>query len=100
MPHTLFIELGEIYHLQMDADYVGEGSGEGAAEGRERRRRKQCSLDPTAIALEKEELSSRLKGELFSYREVEANDYGLSTEEVGEGEPAGRLGTVGEGEGD
>lgn len=58
----------------MDADYEEGGRG--------RRKRKQQALDPADIAKEKEELASRLKGELFSYREVEPNDYGLTTEEV------------------
>lgn len=71
--------------LQMDADY--EEAGFGGCEETERggrRKRSKCVsvVDPATIASQKEELANRLKGELFAYREVEPNDYGLSTEEV------------------
>lgn len=70
----------------MDADYEGEGVEVGGRKGR----RKRQVLDPSTITLQKEELSSRLKGELFSYRAVEPIDYGLTTEEVCTFSPHGR----------
>lgn len=83
----------------MDADYEdwgeeqedwGVADEEGVAEtgeGSTRRKRKRgkvskMNFDPAAVAEEKHELESRLKGELFRYREVEPNDFGLTAKEV------------------
>ena len=63
----------------MDADYNPEEEGEGRVR-RKRRHSRALQLDPV---LERQALESRLKGELFRYREVEPNDFGLSAAEVG-----------------
>lgn len=67
----------------MDADYDLGYAEEGVGQQNNRKRcRKRGNPDPSAKVAEKHELESRLKGDLFRYREVEPNDYGLSTEEV------------------
>lgn len=64
----------------MDAE--AELEAEDYDKRRPRKKRKKSHLNPSAKLEEKHELEGRLKGEMFKYREVEPNDFGLTAEEV------------------
>lgn len=79
------------FYIKMDADYsVMDEEEEDVSDKKKRRkrRRRQWMEDEEgedakdAELLEKYKHEGYLRGELFRYRQVEPNDFGLSVEEV------------------